>query len=143
MPLHRTTSTDPRFRTLTRELDAELARIYGDVQAGYDGFNQFACDTVVVDEGVACGCFKAFAHDVAELKGMYVRPEARKRGSATAIVAELETWAHELGFRTMILETGNLQTAAIAMYTRAGYHVIDPFGPYVDMPASICMRKAL
>ena len=46
-------------------------------------------------DGVAVGCggFRRFADGVAEIKRMYVVPEARRRGVATALLADLETRA--------------------------------------------------
>jgi len=43
----------------------------------------------------------------------------------------------------VLLETGLPQTAAIALYERAGYSAIPKFGPYVDDPTSYCMKKRL
>lgn len=138
----RTTSDDPRFRALTAKLDDELAAIYGEVQKSYHGYNQFSCDTVIVLDG-ACGCFKRYDDTTAELKRMYVSPALRRQGLAAKVVGECEAWARELGFATMILETGNLQHAAIALYGRLGYEVTPPFGVYAHMPASVCMRKSI
>jgi len=138
----RTTSDDPRFRALTARLDDELSAIYGEVQKSYHGYNQFSCDTVIVLDG-ACGCFKRFDDATAELKRMYVVPEQRRHGLASQVVAACEAWAKELGFQAMILETGNLQHAAIALYQRRGYAITEPFGVYAHMPASVCMRKSI
>ena len=143
MELRRTTSHDPTFQSLTALLDAELRVRYGDVQSLYEGFNRFACDTVIVAEDAGCGCFKPGEGGAAELKRMFVRADRRQRGVASAVLAGLEAWARELGYPAMILETGNLQHEAIAMYARHGYARIDLFGPYVGLPASVCMRKSI
>ena len=146
MNLVRTTSRDPDFAALRDRLDAELRERYGDLQDLYAPHNVFVCETVVVGylDGapVACGCFKEY-EGAAELKRMYVAPERRGARLGRAIVAELETWACELGFREMVLETGNLQPEAVTLYERCGYERTASYGVYVAMPSSICMRKAL
>ncbi len=143
MELRRTTSEDPVFGALTGALDAELVVRYGPVQDLYKGFNKFACETVIVVGDAGCGCFKPFDAETAELKRMFVRRDQRGRGVASAILAGLEDWARELGFRAMVLETGDLQLEAIAMYRKHGYADMPKFGPYVDLPASVCLRRAL
>ncbi|NUU20990.1 MAG: GNAT family N-acetyltransferase [Streptomycetaceae bacterium] len=79
----------------------------------------------------------------AELKRMYVRPEARGRGLARAVLAELETRAAAAGQRRMILETGTNQPEAIALYRSSGYTPIPNFGYYKDSPLSVCLAKTL
>lgn len=143
MELRRTTSDDLVFRNLTAQLDAELRARYGDVQSQYAAFNAFECDTVIVAGDAGCGCFKRYDARAAELKRVYVRPDARGRGIAAAIVHGLEAWARELGYTAMQLETGNLQAEAIALYARLGYARIPPYGPYADLPASVCFARPL
>ncbi|MCF2527652.1 GNAT family N-acetyltransferase [Yinghuangia soli] len=79
----------------------------------------------------------------AEIKRMYVRPEARGRGLARAMLAELESRAAAAGQTRMILETGDRQQEAIALYRSCGYVDLPKFGYYRDSPASICMAKPL
>ncbi len=74
----------------------------------------------------------------AEIKRMYVVPEARGRGLARAILAELESGAAAAGRTRMVLETGSLQPEAIALYTSCGYRPVPKFGLYRDEPLSRC-----
>ena len=143
MEITRTTSADPTFQLLIAMLDAELRVTYGDVQSLYEGFNKFSSDTVVLAGDAGCGCFKPYDAEAVELKRMFVRADRRGRGVASLVLGALEAWARELGYRAIVLETGTLQTAAIALYERHGYLHIAKYGPYVDLPASVCMRKAL
>jgi putative acetyltransferase len=79
----------------------------------------------------------------AELKRMFVAPEARGAGVATALLAAVETTARELGVARLVLETGPLQPEAIALYEKHGYASIPNFGPYINDPLSICFAKDL
>jgi GNAT superfamily N-acetyltransferase len=68
--------------------------------------------------------------DTAEIKRMYVVPDARGRGLARAMLAHLERTAGEQGAEVMILETGLAQPEAIALYESSGYAPIPGFGFY-------------
>ncbi len=79
----------------------------------------------------------------AELKRMYVAPRARGRGLARAMLAHLERTAHEAGAEVMVLETGERQPEAIALYESTGYVRVPGFGYYADAPLSRCYARAL
>ncbi|MEV6245793.1 GNAT family N-acetyltransferase [Streptomyces sp. NPDC051742] len=79
----------------------------------------------------------------AELKRMYVIPEARGLGLARRILAALESDAREAGRTRMVLETGTAQPEAIALYTSSGYAPCPKFGHYRDYPNSRCFAKPL
>ncbi len=144
----RCTTGTPQFQELVRGLDADLQARYGEVQALYSPHNKVAeIETAVLaieaGQPVGCGCFKLHAPGTIELKRMYVIPAARGRRIAGQIVGALEAWARELGHVTAVLETGNLQHEAVALYTRCGYERTPCFPPYDELPASICMKKSL
>ncbi|MGP9020342.1 GNAT family N-acetyltransferase [Streptomyces sp. BR1] len=79
----------------------------------------------------------------AELKRMYVIPEARGLGLARRILAALEADARAAGRTRMVLETGNRQPEAIALYTSTGYTPCTKFGHYREYPSSRCYAKPL
>lgn len=79
----------------------------------------------------------------AELKRVFVRPEFQGRGIGTKLVSLLMEWAEELGYERMLLETGELLTESCAVYRKLGFEVITNYGPYADMPESLCMAKKL
>lgn len=60
-----------------------------------------------------------------------------------AIMRALERRALDKGYKKLILETGILLKEAMGLYTAAGFHVIENYGPYINMPESVCMEKAL
>jgi GNAT superfamily N-acetyltransferase len=80
---------------------------------------------------------------VAEVKRMYTAPHARRRGVSRAVLARLEAQAVALGYRRVQLETGARQPEAIALYERAGYHRITPYGQYAGDVLSVCFAKDL
>jgi GNAT superfamily N-acetyltransferase len=88
----------------------------------------------------ACGGWRAHETDV-ELKRMYVTPAFRGRGLARAVLAELERTAAEAGYRRVILETGQRQPEAIALYRSAGYVPVPRFGYYADSPSAVHLGK--
>jgi len=88
----------------------------------------------------ACGGWRAHETDV-ELKRMYVTPAFRGRGLARAVLAELERTAVEGGYRRVILETGQQQPEAIALYRSAGYVPVPSFGYYADSPNAVHLGK--
>ena len=49
----------------------------------------------------------------------------------------------ELGYNRMVLETGELLAESCAVYKKLGFQVIPNYGPYEDMPESLCMAKDL
>ncbi len=55
----------------------------------------------------------------------------------------VEEWAAELGYKRMILETGELLAESCAVYKKMGFEVISNYAPYVNMPESLCMAKDL
>ncbi|MBG6098709.1 GNAT family N-acetyltransferase [Nocardioides luteus] len=79
----------------------------------------------------------------AEIKRMYVVPEAQGQGLAKRMLAHVETSAHEAGFEAMVLTTGGLQHEAIGLYAANGYVDVEPFGYYKDDDLVVCMAKRL
>ncbi|MFG2722592.1 GNAT family N-acetyltransferase [Streptomyces sp. NPDC048416] len=79
----------------------------------------------------------------AELKRMYVIPEARGLGLARRILATLEADARAAGRTRMVLETGDKQPEAIALYVSTGYEPCEKFGHYRTYESSRCFAKPL
>ncbi|MEV7278056.1 GNAT family N-acetyltransferase [Streptomyces sp. NPDC093111] len=86
---------------------------------------------------------EGYADGDAELKRMYVIPEARGLGLARRILGTLEADARAAGRTRMVLETGTAQPEAIALYTSSGYEPCAKFGYYRDYPNSRCYAKPL
>ncbi|TDO66550.1 ribosomal protein S18 acetylase RimI-like enzyme [Kribbella sp. VKM Ac-2571] len=80
---------------------------------------------------VGCGGYRTYDKDarVAEVRKMFVTSEYRSHGLGWRILSELERHATVHGVRTILLETGALNYAAIRLYIAAGY---EPIPPYVS-----------
>jgi GNAT superfamily N-acetyltransferase len=92
-------------------------------------------------EAVACGGFKRIAPDIAEIKRLYVAPEARGTGTARRLLHRLEAAAAAAGYVRVRLDTGARQPAALALFLRTGYAEIADYNgnPY----ASYWLEKEL
>ncbi|GAA2671896.1 GNAT family N-acetyltransferase [Actinoplanes palleronii] len=66
----------------------------------------------------------------AELKRMFTLSAARGHGVARRMLAVIEESARDAGCTRVILETGDKQPEAIALYLSAGYERIEDFGYY-------------
>ncbi len=144
----RTDSNNPAFKSLVVELDKDLRSRYNELQNVYDQYNAVPdLPTVVLayenDVAIGCGCFKPFDETSVEIKRMFVKEIKRGTGVASFIIHELETWAKELGYKQVVLETGNKQYEAISFYKREGYTITENYGQYIGMSSSICMKKML
>ncbi len=146
--LERTTSDSSQFKILTEKLDHELKLIYGSSQDEFDQYNIMnELDTVVIayinDIPVGCGCIKKFDTSSAELKRMFVDTNYRGQGIGSAVLTELENWAKEIKYSSILLETGTVQQDAIKLYQKHGYQIIPNFDPYIGNELSICFEKSL
>ena len=90
---------------------------------------------------LGCGGVCRFDDTRAELKRMYVVPEARGRGLGRRLLEELESAASSLGYRGVVLETGERQPEAIGLYASAGYEPIPCYGVYATRAQSRCLEK--
>jgi len=136
---------------LITALNTELSKQYPE-----PGATHFRLDPQEVTEGngafliayanekaIGCGAIRKLENDTAEIKRMYVAPEARRTGIGRKILEALEEEGRRLGARRLLLETGERQIDAMGLYIKAGFLRIPPFGEYVGSPLSVCMAKEL
>jgi putative acetyltransferase len=99
---------------------------------------------VAREHGVAvgCGAFQLHGDGSAEVKSMFVTPDARGHGVGRAILAAIEA-AVRGRVSALRLETGVRQLPAIRLYEAAGFARCGPFGSYPDDPLSVFMEKLL
>ncbi|SFE83813.1 GNAT family N-acetyltransferase [Roseivivax sediminis] len=84
--------------------------------------------------GRAVGCvgLKGTGAPVAEIKRLWIAPEARGRGLARRLMTAAEREARALGITRLRLETNRALTGAIALYRATGWTEIPAFNdePY-------------
>jgi GNAT superfamily N-acetyltransferase len=71
------------------------------------------------------------APDAAALRSMWVAPEARGRGAGDALIGAVVAWARGAGFRRVLLDVVDDNTAAVALYARHGFQ---PTGVTSSLP---------
>jgi putative acetyltransferase len=59
------------------------------------------------------------------------------------VLEELERHARDLGYVGVVLETGDRQAAALALYESSGYERIPCYPPYDTRELSLCYEKRL
>ena len=127
---------EPAVQRLIAEAMAELSRRYGgtgdDTPVAATDFAPPGGAFFVAyagDELLGCAGWRAHGED-AELKRMFTMPAARGRGVARRVLVAIEESARERGCKRVILETGDKQPEAIALYLKCGYERIEDFGYY-------------
>lgn len=95
----------------------------------------------VAGKPLGCGALRKYDAVTAEVRRMYVLKPARRSGIARAILIQLEKQAARIGYEMLLLETGNRQHPAIALYECFGFTRIPRFGRYVNDPVSVCFSK--
>ena len=73
------------------------------------------------DRVVAMGALKRITREKAEVKRMRVHPDHQRKGYGRQILTALEARAVELGYRTLVLDTAVIQTAAQQLYLKDGF----------------------
>ena len=78
-------------------------------------------------EPVGCAALKRLDPTTAEIKRVYVAPEARGRGVARALLVRLEQIARDAGYTTIRMDTGARQPASVALFGKVGYEQIPDY----------------
>jgi len=95
-------------------------------------------------DGAAVGCAALVNRGgYGELKRMFVDEARRGLGTGRKLLEHVTMFAAMSGLQVLRLETGIHQPEAIALYERAGFARIEPFGEYRPDPLSLFMEKRL
>ena len=148
---------DPRGIAMRDAMNAETGAMYAAFSSGLSAERVAAIDaslainpadmlvSIIALDGetvVGHSALRPFG-DALEVKKVYVAPEARGLGAARAMLAWLEDYALQRGVSTLVLQTGPLQVAAIALYEAIGYRAIPVYGAYEAIPGALCFEKTL
>ncbi|MCY1128582.1 GNAT family N-acetyltransferase [Frigidibacter sp. RF13] len=115
--------------------------------ADFAGRLESASVWAVIEAGRAVAVAALTPDDEARALGwvesVYVRPEARGRGLAQAVVARIERAGRERGYQELRLEVRAANPAARGLYARMGFHDVAGAGASCAGKCEIMMAKAL
>jgi len=126
---------DPDASVLLRAFYAEQVGRYGFADPAELSVGEFVAPhgvfAVVYYYGAPAGCggYRWFdrATRTVEIKKTYIVPASRGLGAGRALLSWLERHAVVAGARRAILETGVRNTAALGLFTSAGYRPVDRY----------------
>jgi GNAT superfamily N-acetyltransferase len=122
----------PAARALFEEyMDLVRERLPGfepteDIFATADAFDGPGTAWIVLYEdgaAVGCGGLRRLEPGAGEIKRMFVRAKARRRGHGRRLLAELEAIARAAGYRRILLYTTDVLVEARALYQSEGYRL--------------------
>jgi GNAT superfamily N-acetyltransferase len=140
---------DPVARELVGRVQAEYTLLYGGPDAAEVDPAEFLPPVgrflVAEVHGVPAGCGAWRVHEpgVVEIKRMYVEPSFRRLGLARVLLDALERSAARAGHRAVVLNSGDRQPEALALYDRAGYRPVSGYGVYAAAPGAVFLGKEL
>ena len=98
----------------------------------------------ISDDGIARGCIalRKLSDGKGEVKRLYVRPEYRGKGIATALVERIVKDARNIGYKELYLDTLPELESAVKLYKSFGF---EETGQYNDSPVdkTIFMKLSL
>jgi GNAT superfamily N-acetyltransferase len=139
----------PVAHDLVEQVQEEYVRRYGGRDAAVVDAAEFLPPLGIflvaeVDgEPAGCGAWRVVSPGVAEIKRVYVVPGFRRRGLAQVIVRALEDGAARAGHGSVVLNTGQEQPEALALYADLGYGPIEGYGIYACSPGAVFLGKDL
>jgi GNAT superfamily N-acetyltransferase len=148
---------DPRAVAIRAAMDVEMGALYagvGDdlphevqeaIQASFVIHPELMVATLGAFDGDELVGHAALREsgDALEVKRVMVLKDYRGHGISKRIMAELEDIARERRVDRLILQTGNRQAEAIALYERIDYTATGPFGLYPDVPFFLFYEKSV
>ena len=73
------------------------------------------------EDPVGCAGLKRFDGTAAEIKRVFLRPQARGHGAGRALMEALEDAARGLGYERVRLDTGDQQPEALGLFRALGF----------------------
>jgi len=112
----------------------DLAEELAGLQAAYSGQQGRTLLFVVDGEVRGAGAYRRRADGTCEMKRLFVPDRFRGQRLGRRLCEALLEAAREDGFTLMRLDTANLMTEAIALYSSCGFR---PCAPYLDYPPDL------
>jgi len=131
------------------EMRREIDSMYGEVTTSPPPQEEFTVPRaafLVARSGgapVACGGLRPWDEVTGIIKRLYVSPAWRRKGIARQLMRELEAKAGELGYRRVMVDTGYLQSGAIALYASLWYVKVPCTGRKDVKDWGVCLEKGL
>lgn len=95
------------------------------------GFFLVARESHHLAGGVGVRTIAELEDHLGEVKRLWIRPDLRRVGVASALMSAVLDRARELGYRRLYLETGPAQPEALAFYPHTGWTPVEEFPPGV------------
>lgn len=92
------------------------------------------------DLPIGCVSLRVLEPGLAEVKRLWVHPDARGQGLGRRLMRAIEARARDMGMDRLLLDTNSVLTDAVALYRREGWTDIPP---YTSPPANLWMAKPL
>lgn len=144
---------DPRAAALRAAMDAEMSARYASVAMTPEVAAALAVDPATIrhtvlavdHDGTPIGhAVLRDHHGEWEVKRVVVAAGQRGRGVGRAVMTEVERVARAAGASRVILQTGDRQPEAEALYLALGWTRIPVYAPWdVALPDSRCFEKRL
>jgi GNAT superfamily N-acetyltransferase len=142
---------------VARDLVARVQQEYVDRYGGPDGaavepgeFSPPAGLFLVAEvdgEPAGCGAWRRHVEGedptVVEVKRVYVAPRFRRRGLAQVLVAALEGSARRSGYSSVVLNSGDRQPEALALYEALGYTPVPGYGLYAGEAGAVFLGRRI
>lgn len=125
---------DLGFQKFDEEL-AELSKMYGP---------PYGCIILAKDDAGFFGCIavRKTNAETSEIKRMYVKPQARHKGTGTLLLNAALGFAKQAGYSKIQLDTLNNMLPAITLYKKSGFYEI-PAYYFNPEPTAVYFEKKL
>lgn len=136
------------FLALVQQLDEYYFQVVGEVHRRYAKYNNphlLNARMAAYQDGKAAGCgaWKKIDDQTAEIKRIFVAPDCRRQGVASALIRALEQDVAAHGYTRAILETARTTDDSAALYHKLGYREIAYYGSPAGAENCRCFEKML
>ena len=91
---------------------------------------------------VGCIALRSLDSKACEIKRLFVTPDARGQNIGEALVERLIKAAPTLGYSEILLDVGDYQAPARALYAKCGFKEMPP-KDYISYPGAVFMSRAV